>query len=110
MALIRQGLDGHSILPVGIPAFTRSATQPTSVTAPSLFQSKAPEQKVPNLSAFAASPMPSCRKLLLHAACRLDSRADWIAGKSSPISTAMMEITTSISTKVNAPGRCPPRL
>ena len=102
-----QGFEGHSILPVGIPEFTRSATQPTSVTAPSLFQSKAPEQKVPNLSAYTASPMPNCRRLLLHATCRLDSRAAWIAGKSSPISTPMMEITTSISTNVKPLGRCP---
>src|SRR5262245_1579999 len=43
---------------------------------------------------------PSCFKLLVHWARRAASRADWTAGKSRAIRTAMMAITTSSSIRV----------
>ena len=44
---------------------------------------------------------PSCFMLLLHDIRRADSRALWTAGRSKPISVAMIAITTNSSTKVN---------
>ena len=48
---------------------------------------------------------PSCRRLLLHDVRRAASRADWTAGSRSPISVAMIAITTSSSTRVKPCGR-----
>jgi len=42
VALIDSAFEGHSIFPGKTPEFTKSATQPISVTAPSRFQSNAP--------------------------------------------------------------------
>src|SRR4029078_12354127 len=68
VAEILASFEGHSILPTGIPALTRSATQPFSVTAPSRSQSKAPLHIWPLFfTAFACSPVPICRRLFLHA-------------------------------------------
>ncbi len=63
--------DGHSILPGSVPIVTQSATQPTSVTAPSRTQSKLPLH-IRSLfrSAWFDSPMKICRRLFLHVAAR----------------------------------------
>ena len=47
VSLTRVGFEGQSISPTGIDKEFRSATHPTSVTAPSRCQSKAPVQKYP---------------------------------------------------------------
>src|SRR6516162_7670374 len=44
--------------------------------------------------------MPSCFRLLPHCARRAASRADWTAGSSRAMSTAMIAITTSSSISV----------
>jgi hypothetical protein len=49
---------------------------------------------------------PICLRLLMHWARRAASRADWTAGNSREISTAMIEITTSSSISVK-PRECP---
>ncbi len=101
------GLARHSMLPTGMPCLTRSATQPTSVTAPSRRQSKAPLHNSPLLrSARANRPMPICRRLLAHSVRRLASRASCTAGSSRATSTPMIEMTTSNSTRVNAAQSC----
>src|SRR5271157_3406191 len=54
--------------------------------------------------------MPICLRLLVHWARRAASRADWTAGRSSAIRTAMIAITTSSSIKVKPRvGRWEPR-
>ena len=98
--LIWLGLEGQSILPTGIPARTRSATQPTSVTAPSRLPVKRAEQYVPKRSACSCMPNPNCRKLLMQAVCRPASRADCSAGSNKPVRMPMMEITTNNSIRV----------
>jgi hypothetical protein len=46
--------------------------------------------------------MPICFRLLIQLTRRAASRAAWTAGKSRAISTAMIEITTNNSIRVNA--------
>ena len=48
-----------------------------------------------------AAASTSCFRLLVHWARRAASRADWTAGSSRAISTAMIAMTTSSSISVN---------
>src|SRR6516165_10398957 len=48
---------------------------------------------------------PSCFMLLMHWVRRAASRADWTAGNSRAINTAMIAMTTSNSIRVKPPAR-----
>ena len=54
--------------------------------------------------------MPSCSRLLTHWARRACSRADWIAGSSNAIKTAMIPTTINKLDQREGPGRLMDRL
>src|SRR5262249_44541578 len=71
-------------------------------TAPAGWLVTHPAGRVPAVSLYMWQARPICLRLLVHDDRAAASRTFWTAGRSRPVSTAMMAMTTSSSISVKA--------